>query len=356
MYKEETGTKFAKEENDGSIPEKIGAAALDTVTYLPRALFRSGNAGIRGLNSATGLHIPEIPVKGSTMTPYYDELKQRSGKYDQSGHELYTPKPITPEAEEAPEAKGAPSATTKQAKPVKAAWDSQSILDKAGDYQNYMGVNPQIEQASKYASGKTEQADKAEKNRMYDLMIRGGTQAALAAAKPGSGRGLAGLMNAASHGAAAAADQNQVLTDRISALRKEGFDTKKDAASTQRAERVSALKFGQEAYKDAGTIAASFANAASRQGGGKAAEMRAYASEFKSVMEQLGKEMRSLTAEDKDKATARAQYNRMLEQYNNMTDDILRVAAEEAGREYTPGTTAKPPTDAYPGFKDRTKK
>jgi hypothetical protein len=63
-----------------------------------------------------------------------------------------------------------------------------------------------------------------------------------------------------------------------------------------------------------------------------------------------------LTAEDKDKATARAQYNRMLEQYNNMTDDILRVAAEEAGREYTPGTTAKPPTDAYPGFKDRTKK
>jgi hypothetical protein len=190
-----------------------------------------------------------------------------------------------------------------------------------------MGVNPQVEQSGVYATSKEAQAAKAEQNRMYDLMIRGGTQAALAAAKPGSGRGLAGLMNAASHGAAAAADQNQVLTDRISALRKEGFDTKKDAASAQRAEKVSALKFGEDAYHHAGTIAASFANAASRQGGGKAAEMRAYASEFKSVMDNIAKEMRSLTADDKDKANARVQYNRMLNQYNQMSDDILRVAA-----------------------------
>jgi len=34
------------------------------------------------------------------------------------------------------------------------------------------------------------------------------------------------------------------------------------------------------------------------------------------------------------------QYGGMLEQYNAMADDILRTAAEEAGREYTPGATA----------------
>ena len=260
------------------------------------------------------------------------------------------------EEEGAPTAPEAPSATTKPVKPVKAPWDSQSILDRAGDYGKYMGVNPQVEQAGVYATGKTEQADKAEKNRMYDLMIRGGTQAALAAAKPGSGQGLAGLMNAASHGASAAADQNQVLTDRISALRKEGFDTKKDAAAAQRAEKVSALKFGEDAYHHAGTIAASFANAESRQGGGKAAQMRAHASEFKTVLDNVAKDARSMAGSPEDRKTARMQYNEMLEEYRSMAQRIARAEALEAGEDYTPGTTAKPPTDAYPGFKDRTKK
>ena len=355
-YKEETGTSF-KQAKKGETRENIypnlqdmGDAAHDVFSLVPRAGVGIVNTGIEALNKA---HIPYSPYRfkipsiptdnpwldSKTMTPFADRRNVERGKYDQYGNELYTPKPITPEAPEAPEAeeaKGSPSATTKQAKPVKAAWDQQSILDRAGDYQKYMGVNPQIEQASKYASGKTEQADKAEKNRMYDLMIRGGTQAALAAAKPGSGRGLAGLMNAASHGAAAAADQNQVLTDRISALRKEGFDTKKDAAAAQRAEKVSALKFAEDAYHHAGTIAASFEQAKNRAGSGRAAAYRAHAQELVAFLKEAQKDMRSLTGDDKSKASAKAVYDSLYADYQELSETARRLEAEESGDVYKP--------------------
>jgi hypothetical protein len=329
--------------------QDMGDAAHDVLTLVPRAGVGIVNTGIEALNRA---HIPYSPYRfkipsiptdspwldSKTMTPFADRRNIERGEYDQYGNKKYTPKAVAPdEAPEAEEAKGAPDATTKPAKPVKAAWDQQSILDRAGDYGKYMGVNPEIARASAYATGKTEQADKAEKNRMYDLMIRGGTQAALAAAKPGSGQGLAGLMNAASHGASAAADQNQVLTDRISALRKEGFDTNKEALASTRAEKVSALKFGQESYHNAGTIAASFANAESRQGGGKAAQMRAHASEFKAVLDNAAKDARNMASSPEDRKTARMQYNEMLEEYRSMAQRIARAEALEAGEDYTPG-------------------
>ena len=235
------------------------------------------------------------------------------------------------EEEGAPTAPEAPSATTKPAKPVKAAWDQQSILDRAGDYGKYMGVNPQVERANTYATSKEAQAAKAEGNRMYDLMIRGGTQAALAAAKPGSGRGLAGLMNAASHGAAAAADQNQVLTDRISALRKEGFDTNKEALAAQRAEKVSALKFGEDAYHHAGTIAASFANAASR--GGHASEMRAYATQYAATIKVVQEAASSFVGTLKQRDDMRERLNDMIDQFQAMSLRIRQAEEDEGGYE-----------------------
>jgi hypothetical protein len=128
-----------------------------------------------------------------------------------------------------------------------------------------------------------------------------------------------------------------VLTDRISALRKEGFDTNKEALASTRAEKVSALKFGQESYHNAGTIAASFANAESRQGGGKAAQMRAHASEFKAVLDNAAKDARNMASSPEDRKTARMQYNEMLEEYRSMAQRIARAEALEAGEDYTPG-------------------